>query len=192
MVRRVACLVMVGVLSLAASAGNRACAQPPDGGQGRGRRPGGRGFGFGLPGDGLLLLLRSESVQLDLKLTPEQIDKVKELGKTLREGLPEPGTFRNLTPEERRAKFAELQPKLKARAEETKKKIGEILTKEQMERLKQIRLQAAGPGALSDPDVVKALNLTDEQKEKIKTLRKQIADLMTENRKLTRDERRRR
>jgi Spy/CpxP family protein refolding chaperone len=145
---------------------------------------------MGFPGGGLLLLLHNESVQLDLKLTPEQIDKLKELGKTAMEGAREQwAKFRDLSPEERRAKMQELRPKFQARAEEIKKKIAAILTPAQMDRLKEIRLQAAGPGALSDPDVLKALNLTDEQKEKIKKLRQQVADFIAENAKLSREER---
>ncbi|MGO8691722.1 MAG: Spy/CpxP family protein refolding chaperone [Thermoguttaceae bacterium] len=189
MIRRAACLVMVGLLSLATWGGNSASAQAPEGGPGQGQGPRGRGPGMMFPGGGLLFLLRNESVQKDLQLTPEQIDKLKELGKTLREGLPERGAFRNLSQEERRAKFAELQPKLKARGEEIKKKIEAILTTAQLARLKEIRVQVAGPAALADTDVLKALNLTDEQKEKIKGLRQQVADLRKEAGKLSREER---
>ena len=99
-------------------------------------------------------------------------------------------TFRNLSPEERRAKVKEMRPKLQARGEETEKKIEAILTTAQLARLKEIRLQVAGPAALADPDVLKALNLTDEQKEKIKKLRQQITDLRKEAGKLSREERR--
>ncbi len=190
MIRRLACLAMVGLLSLATWGGDSASAQAPEGGQGQGGGFRGRGRGMmGFPGGGLLLLLHNESIQKDLQLTPEQIDKLKELGKTAREGLPEFGSFRNLSPEDRRAKFAELQPKLKARGEEIKKKIEAILTTAQLARLKEIRLQVAGPAALADTDVLKALNLTDEQKEKIKTLRQQITDLRKEAGKLSREER---
>ena len=50
------------------------------------------------------------------------------------------------------------------------KTLGQILTPQQIERLKQIKLQAAGAAALSIPEVAKALALTEEQREKLKTL----------------------
>ena len=140
-----------------------------EGGAGPGSR-GSRGSRSGptaRPG-GLLALLFVKAVQRDLQLTPEQIDKLKEVRKT---------AFRGGA-----ASLEELLTKMAAQAAETKKKVEAILTPEQMERLKEIHLQAAGPGALADPDVRKALNLTDEQVEKIKKLRddlgKQVGDLM--------------
>ena len=193
MVRRMVSLVTVGVLSLALWGGNLASAQPPEGGPGPGPRgPMGRGPGFmAWPGAGLLAPLQRETVQKDLQLTPEQIDKLKEVGKTAFRGLgeqrPRPG---NLSDEQRK----ELRTKIEARAAEIKKKIEAILTPKQMERLKEIRLQWAGPAALADPDVRKALNLTDDQKEKIKKLRQELFgkenDLRKDVGKLSREERR--
>jgi Spy/CpxP family protein refolding chaperone len=143
------------------------------------------------PGGGLLALLHVKAVQKDLDLTQEQIDKLKEVGKTAFRGLgqrrPPPG---DLSEDQRK----ELRTKIEARAAETKKKIEAILTPKQMERLKEIRLQWIGPGALADPDVRKALNLTDEQKEKIKKLgkelREKVADLLKDVGKADPDERR--
>lgn len=191
MIRRLACLVMVGLLSLATWGGIVRRRRAPEGGQGQGGGFRGRGRGMmGFPGGGLLLLLHNESVQKDLQLTPEQIDKLKELGKTTVEGGREQwAKLRDLSPEDRQAKMKELRPKMQARGEEIKKKVEAILTTQQLARLKEIRLQADGPAALVNADVVKALNLTDEQKEKIKTLRQQVADLRKEAGKLSREER---
>ena len=145
---------------------------------------------MGFPGGGLLLLLRNESVQKDLQLTPEQIDKLKELGKTPVKARPRAmGELSATSPRRTAKRSCRIAAEAEARGEEIKKKIEAILTTEQLARLKEIRLQAAGPAALVHPDVVKALNLTDEQKEKIKTLRQQVADLRKEAGKLSREER---
>ena len=182
MIRRMACLVVCGGLFLAIMGVSLALAQPPEGGPGPGPRgPMGRGPGFmAWPGGGLLALLQSETVQKDLQLTPEQIDKLKEVRKTAFRGLGERRRRpEDLSDEQRK----ELRKKAEAQAAETKKKIEAILTPKQMERLKEIRLQWVGLGALADPDVRKALNLTDEQKEKIKKLRNELLDKATDLRK---------
>ena len=51
-------------------------------------------------------------------------------------------------------------------------KIKETLKPEQFERLQQISYQAAGTGVYTNADVVKALELTKEQQEKIATINK--------------------
>ncbi len=184
MVRQMMCLVTVGLLSLATWGGNLASAQPPEGGPGPGGRGGrGQGGGMGIFAGGGLAPLLVETVQKDLQLTSEQIDKLKDLAKTVREAGREQRTkFRDLSPEERQAKWRELRSTLQGRAEELKKKIEAILTTKQLERLKEIRLQVAGPAAFANPDLRKALNLTDEQKDKIKKIQadlaKQRRDLM--------------
>jgi hypothetical protein len=50
------------------------------------------------------------------------------------------------------------------------KTLGKILTPQQMARLKQIKLQVAGPAALSAAEVARALALTQQQRDKLKTL----------------------
>ena len=69
----------------------------------------------------------------------------------------------DLSQEERQAKMQKMQDDLL-------KKLGDILLPKQLERLKQIQLQVEGPSALSNADVVKALNITDDQKAKMKTI----------------------
>src|SRR5262249_19273431 len=50
-----------------------------------------------------------------------------------------------------------------------------ILSADQLKRFKQIQLQQAGAGAFTQPDVQKALKLTDEQQEAIKTISEDAA-----------------
>ena len=56
------------------------------------------------------------------------------------------------------------------------KTLGKILTPQQVQRLKQIKLQVAGAAGLSIPEVAKALALTDEQRDKLKTLAAEYRD----------------
>ena len=68
-----------------------------------------------------------------------------------------------LSAEDRRQRFVEL-----ARANDAAVK--EVLTPEQLGRLRQIALQMDGPRAFSDPDVVGPLKLTAEQKERLRAI----------------------
>jgi hypothetical protein len=155
--------VVLGVVLFVANA-SLALAQEGGGKGGRGGRggPGGRGPG------GPAGLLQMEVVQKDLNLDQEQIDKAKKIGTEVREKYAsEFGGLRDLSQEERREKMQELGKKVN---DETMAALGSVLKPEQMDRLKQIQLQQRGSQALTDPEVQKALKLTDEQKEKIKTI----------------------
>lgn len=120
--------------------------------------------GFGGPG----MLMANEGVQKELKVTDEQKGKLKELGDKLRTKIQEEfGKLRDLKEEERREKGRELGRQLN---EETYKALGEILQPEQLKRLKQIDWQQQGARAFGNPEIQKNLKITDEQKEKLKTI----------------------
>jgi hypothetical protein len=59
---------------------------------------------------------------------------------------------------------------MKETSESNLKALGEFLKPEQVARLKQISYQQRGIGALSDPEVVTKLNLTDAQKTEIQAI----------------------
>jgi Spy/CpxP family protein refolding chaperone len=124
-------------------------------------------------GGGSLFLLTQKSVQDELKLTEEQVKKVAALEEKQRESAK---GFKDLSKEERKTKMEE-------RAKESKKAVDEVLKPEQVKRLKQISLQQSGSRAYADPEVAEALKLTDDQKEKMKTIqedsRKEMRDLFT-------------
>ncbi len=101
--------------------------------------------GIGSPGDAGLDLLRSEEVRNDLQIAEEQEQKLIALG-------DEPGD----------------------KPAEARKKALAILTPARRERLKQIRLQVLGLDALAQPEVVKALGFTEEQRKMLKTLPAQV------------------
>jgi hypothetical protein len=142
-------------------------------------------------GGGNAHLFWNERVQKELKLTEEQVksfqdglQKVQEkyreeIGKvTFGGGLPgaaavpgaappggRPGTAPGLGPDPEQ--IAELAKKVGA---ENNKAIAGVLKPEQAKRFTQIELQLQGIRALQSEEVVKALDLTADQKKKVKTL----------------------
>jgi hypothetical protein len=75
--------------------------------------------------------------------------------------------LRDLSPEERREKMQEMQ---KAATEAAEKFMKEHFKPEQTKRMKEITLQQGGLMAFNNEEVQKQLKLTDEQKDKIRTL----------------------
>jgi hypothetical protein len=121
------------------------------------RPEGGRFGGFG--GDSVGLLSQ-KSVQEELKLSDEQRTKATQLAEKQREGFQD---FRNLSRDERQKKFEE-------RTAANRTAVAAILDPAQVKRLRQISLQQQGARALADSEVADALQLSSEQKQKIKTV----------------------
>jgi Spy/CpxP family protein refolding chaperone len=103
-------------------------------------------------------LLTQKSVQEELKLSDDQARKVEDYAAKQRKSFQ---GLRDLSQEERREKLAQI-------AKENEQLLKDTLKPEQAKRLREISLQLAGPAALHDPEVAKALNLTGEQKEKLR------------------------
>jgi Spy/CpxP family protein refolding chaperone len=186
--------VLIGVLLVPAVV----MAQPNnDRGRGGPGGPGGPGF-FGGPfgGGGTLGLALRDEVQQELQLVDEQKDNVQSLADQMRDDVREMfSQFRDLNDEERRARFDEIRPKLEKMNSDVEAKLQKSLLPHQFERLKQIdvqsRLQRGGSYALTNGDLAKTLNITDEQKEKLEKraaevqqeLEAQIRQLRTDARK---------
>jgi Spy/CpxP family protein refolding chaperone len=128
--------------------------------RGQGQR-GGFGAAFG---GGPVFLLTQKSVQDELKLSDEQVTKVKQLAEKQRESLQ---GLRDLSPEERRTK---MQEQVKA----NEKAVADILNPDQVKRIKQISLQQQGTMALASTEVASALKLTDEQKDKLRSIQQDM------------------
>lgn len=100
----------------------------------------------------------------DLKLTPEQRPRIKEL--TARVGKEWWESFRDIgltVPAERGRRAV-------AQARVNEAELDTILTVRQQARLRQIGLQSEGPGAFRDPEVAAALGLTPEQRERVRVI----------------------
>jgi hypothetical protein len=134
--------------------------------QGQRRGRGGRGgFGGGMFGPGMLL--NQKSVHEELKMTEEQVNKAKSAIEEInKKRAADFQGLRGNDPENQEKR----QALMKEIREETDKALAGILNEDQRKRLKQIELQFQGARAFGTPDVQKALNLTDDQKEKIKTI----------------------
>jgi serine/threonine protein kinase len=111
-----------------------------------------------------LYLLGQAAVCDDLHLDDAQRPRVKEfcarVGKEWRESLGDVG---RLPPAERGRRAVE-------RARTYEAEVNELLTPAQRLRLRQIALQAEGPGAFGEPEVVAELKLTQEQREQIRMM----------------------
>ena len=164
-----------------------------------GRRGGGffgRGFGRG----GMMsktMLLGSSQVQTELKLTDEQKSQVDTISREARETMFSSfqgfGNIRDLPEQERTAKFAEAREKMQVAEKATNEKVAGVLDDAQEKRLNEIQLQVQGPTALSNDELAGKLNLTAEQKQKVKDIlaaQRQVREELTGGDNLSREERR--
>ncbi len=126
-----------------------------------------RGSRGGRSRSSLLGLLRIEQVQKELKLKDDQIARIKTISEKLRTEMRAQYTeLRKIKDEtERRAKMTELRTQYESKS---RKQIQDVLAREQMGRLYQIRAQyRAVAETLSSKYVADKLKLTDDQKKKI-------------------------
>lgn len=117
-----------------------------------------------LRGAGQVYLVCEPAVQDDLGLTPEQRTRVTDVRK--RADSNSQMIFRSsyrMSPATRRERIVG-----QARANETD--LVTILSADQMTRLKQIALQRQGLSAFHEPDIVSELKLTNDQRERIRTI----------------------
>jgi eukaryotic-like serine/threonine-protein kinase len=107
-------------------------------------------------------------VLTELKLTPDQRQEVDELSKKweARRGQIEDEARHAST----RESTSERRQTLLAYAREGEEALAEVLTDEQSARLKQMMLQFRGPGAFDDPEIIDALQLTKDQRQRIREL----------------------
>lgn len=115
-------------------------------------------------GVGGQFLLFNKSVQDELKLTPDQVTKLRADAEAAL------GTFKDQL-----GKIREMEPQARARllasvTDKTNRIVAGVLDKDQVQRLRQIDLQQRGPLALYDEEVRKNLNITEAQLGKLKAV----------------------
>jgi Spy/CpxP family protein refolding chaperone len=110
-----------------------------------------------------LLLLRQKSVQKELEITPEEATKIKAFTHAQSEAARK---AKDLGPEQRREAFVRL-------ARQNKEFLDKTLTEKQSKRLHQITMQFTALHHLTSPELVRELNLSDEQVQKLKDLQKE-------------------
>ncbi len=119
---------------------------------------------FALQGCGQLMMLQQADVVQDLKLTDQQRRRIADFSGQLEQQRRRVfDDFRKLSPEQQRERMESM-------AKENEQAVAEILRPEQAERLQKIAWQLQGSLAFADPEVVAALQFTDEQKERIREL----------------------
>ncbi|HZO91897.1 MAG TPA: hypothetical protein VFB38_26505 [Chthonomonadaceae bacterium] len=158
-------LACLGVAALLLASFGAASAQ-----RGQGRRGGMMGM---MGRGGAFMLLRNKSVQDELKLTPQQIEKLDAKQQELRQAMRDQFQNPSNDPEERRSRMTRIQ-------EMQQKAIADILDSKQLTRFKQIELQQEGPAALTRKDVADQLNLTDEQRNQVRNIQEDAQARMQE------------
>jgi hypothetical protein len=176
--------ILVVALALGMSASSL-FAQNQGGGQGGGRGGrGGFGGGFGGGQTEVLSLISNEAVVKELALSEEASGKLKKVSEERRAELGKSrGDFaglRDLPEAERATKMAEMRQKGEEAAKKAREtylpQVKAILTPAQYERVQQIAWQAQRTAAYSDPEVVKALALTQDQQDKIAAANKDYSE----------------
>ncbi len=135
----------------------------------------GRG-GYGGEGGGANLI-GNPGIQKELKLDDDQVKKAREVAQDFTARMQDArSSVEGLEGDARMKKIQELS---KIGNDEALLTLGTFLKPEQLKRFKQIRLQQRGANAMTDPAIVSALKVTDDQAEKVKAI---IADSRTEMR----------
>jgi hypothetical protein len=145
------------------------------------------GMGMRPAGVNPLGLVTNEAVQKDLGVKEDQTSKLKDLSDDINDerrqlvegaGIDFRG-LRDLSGEEREKRMAEIQTKMKDISKQINDKfrpqLEKTLSKDQLARLQEIAIQAAGPQALEDANVAKDLGLSKEQQDKIAGIDKDFA-----------------
>lgn len=155
---------------------------------------GGTQWRYASPYSGSLRWLLNPSVQKELELIDQQVEKVKkiqqdiqkelqdiqkEMSGVYRQGSDVPAEERQKRYEEWRQKYYDLNAEL---ADRTEKELQEVLLPEQRERLKQIDLQmrlrsyySLGQ-ELSNEELAKRLGISERQKEKLLELQQELRE----------------
>jgi hypothetical protein len=120
----------------------------------------GRGFGGGIT---TAMLCGQKSVQEEVKLTEDQIAKVKKATDEIDAKYKDDRA--KAFKDKDKDKQAEIRTKVTA---ETTKALADILKPEQAKRIKEIEIQLGGLDVLGREEIAKDLKLTDKQKEDLK------------------------
>jgi Spy/CpxP family protein refolding chaperone len=115
---------------------------------------------------GTLSWLSNVQIREELKLSEDQLKKIEELKVEQRQAL---AALRGLNTEDRAKKRQDIYKANEAA-------LAKILSRKQLRRAEQIYLQTRGPMVWTSPQVAAALKLTDEQKEKIPLIVREMAD----------------
>ncbi|HUE74677.1 MAG TPA: hypothetical protein VMP01_27665, partial [Pirellulaceae bacterium] len=141
-----------------------------EGQKGRGGGRGGIGFGAGITN--VFTVAGNEAVQKEIGADEATVGKIRTLNGELREALQSEAQvnfqeLRNLSDDERRTKMREFGEKRAAVVGRFEPKLKEALSADQYKRVREIYVQALGVSALTNRELAKELEVSDEQARKI-------------------------
>ena len=176
--------VFVVAVFLGAFAPSVSIAQPG----GRGDFRGSQGGFFG-GGEGILGLLQRDEVRQEIQLVDEQQQQLEALADELRDEMRTEmrdlfGQMRDLSEEDRRARFDEIRTRMEEIRADAESRVEKVLLPHQLERLKQIdvqaRIQRQGAAALTGGQLAETLNLTPDQQQKLQARAEEVQREMDE------------
>jgi Spy/CpxP family protein refolding chaperone len=138
------------------------------------------GSARGFSSRSLVGLLRSEQVQKEMKLNEEQVAKVNKVVEAITTEMREQySALREIEDRQKRTeKMAELRDEFDGKVRE---QLRDVVPREQMMRLYQIRLQVrAVVESLANTYVARRLEITDDQKEKLAQIDKDMQSARSE------------
>lgn len=121
-----------------------------------------------------VFMLGGDAVQKELAISEEQKKSLSELSDQLRgDALEIFSSLQDLTPEEQKEHMPELMKMIGEKGSVVQEKVDKMLDDKQKARLKELSLQNRGATALEDDEVITALKITDEQKQKLADVREE-------------------
>ena len=123
-------------------------------------------------GFGLINLLGHPLVPPVIRLTPDQQRQMADLVAQVKADIATIQKGMQSLPEDQRKNInmADVKKRLGPVIQQYRRKVDEILTPAQSQRLREISLQVRGLSAVVDPEIADALKLNDEQRQKITVL----------------------
>ena len=140
----------------------------PGGRGGAGGRGGFGGFGGGgQRGGGLTQLVMNEAIQKEIELEDFQLEGIELAMEELERPQLDFRGLRELDEDERREKMTEFRETMTEFSKKQEEAIADVLSEDQIKRVREIEVQIAGVRAVQIPRVEEELDLTKTQKEKV-------------------------
>jgi hypothetical protein len=131
-------------------------------------------LGTGALRGGPVTLVQDKEVQKELKLSPEQVQKVEtifaQVRREVRQQIEDAERPDQATPDDREKRVERRERIMTAVMGQATRMVAQVLTSAQIKRLNQILVQRQGAQAFMDPKVQELLRLTADQKAKLKAI----------------------